>query len=53
MASKLGLKNLLGPDCPEKDLAYGLIIARAVSAGVETGHHPLVGGYHAWRRPGH
>jgi hypothetical protein len=31
MASKLGLKNLLGPDCPEKDLAYGLIIARAVA----------------------
>src|SRR5512140_3071992 len=31
MASKLGLKNLLGPDCPERDLAYGLIIARAVA----------------------
>src|SRR5512140_1652056 len=31
MASKLGLKNLLGPDCLERDLAYGLIIARAVA----------------------
>jgi len=31
MASRLGLKNLLGPDCPERDLAYGLIIARAVA----------------------
>jgi hypothetical protein len=31
MASRLGLKNLLGPDCPNRDLAYGLIIARAVA----------------------
>jgi hypothetical protein len=31
MASRLGLKSLLGPDCPERDLAYGLIIARAVA----------------------
>jgi hypothetical protein len=31
MASRLGLKNLLGPDCPERDLAYGLVIARAVA----------------------
>ena len=31
MASRLGLKNLLGPDCPDRDLAYGLIIARAVA----------------------
>jgi hypothetical protein len=31
MASRLGLKNLLGPDCSERDLAYGLIIARAVA----------------------
>jgi hypothetical protein len=31
MASRLGLKNLLGPDCPGRDLAYGLIIARAVA----------------------
>ena len=31
MASRLGLKNLLGPDCLERDLAYGLIIARAVA----------------------
>jgi hypothetical protein len=31
MASTLGLKNLLGPDCAERDLAYGLIIARAVA----------------------
>ena len=31
MASRLGLKSLLGPDCFERDLAYGLIIARAVA----------------------
>ena len=31
MASRLGLKKLLGPDCLERDLAYGLIIARAVA----------------------
>lgn len=31
MASRLGLKKLLGPDCAERDLAYGLIIARAVA----------------------
>ena len=31
MASRLGLKKLLGPDCRERDLAYGLIIARAVA----------------------
>ncbi len=31
MASRVGLKNLLGPDCPDRDLAYGLIIARAVA----------------------
>ena len=31
MASRLGLKKLLGPDCPDRDLAYGLIIARAVA----------------------
>ncbi len=31
MAQKLGLKKLLGPDCAERDLAYGLIIARAVA----------------------
>jgi len=31
MASRLGLKKLLGPDCFERDLAYGLIIARAVA----------------------
>jgi len=31
MASRLGLKRLLGPDCEQRDLAYGLIIARAVA----------------------
>ncbi len=31
MAQKLGLKNLLGPGCFERDMAYGLIIARAVA----------------------
>ena len=31
LASRLGLKKLLGPDCEQRDLAYGLIIARAVA----------------------
>lgn len=31
VASQLGLKKLLGPDCAERDLAYALIIARAVA----------------------
>jgi hypothetical protein len=31
MASRLGLKDLLGPDCPGRSLAYALIIARAVA----------------------
>ncbi len=43
MASRLGLKKLLGPDCLERDLAYGLIIARAVAPAFQAGHHPLVG----------
>ncbi|MDQ3765295.1 MAG: hypothetical protein M3460_28610 [Actinomycetota bacterium] len=30
MASQLGLKNLLGPDCRERDLAYALVISRVV-----------------------
>src|ERR1039458_2798815 len=30
MASKLGLKELLGPDCRQRDLAYSLIISRVV-----------------------
>ena len=35
MASRLELKNLLGPDCPDRDLAYGLIIARAVAPALK------------------
>ena len=35
MASRLGLKSLLGPDCSERDLAYGLIIARAVTPALK------------------
>jgi hypothetical protein len=31
MASRLGLKKLLGPECDQRDLAYALIIARAVA----------------------
>jgi hypothetical protein len=31
MAAKLGVKKLLGPACPERDLAYALVISRAVS----------------------
>ncbi len=30
MASQLGLRALLGPACRERDIAYGLILARAV-----------------------
>jgi transposase len=30
MAGKLGLRSLLGPPCPERDIAYALIISRAV-----------------------
>jgi transposase len=30
MAGKLGLRPLLGPPCPERDIAYALIISRAV-----------------------
>ncbi len=30
MASELGVKKLLGPDCRERDLAYGLILARVL-----------------------
>jgi hypothetical protein len=30
MASKLGLKSLLGPPCPERDVACALILSRAV-----------------------
>jgi transposase len=30
MASRLGLKQLLGPDCRQRDLAYALIISRVV-----------------------
>ena len=30
MASALGLRGLLGPPCRERDIAYGLIVSRAV-----------------------
>ncbi len=30
MASQLGLAGLLGPACPERDLAYALVLSRAV-----------------------
>jgi len=30
MASRLGLRDLLGPACPERDLAYALVLSRAV-----------------------
>ena len=30
MATKLGIRPLLGPPCPERDIAYGLILARMV-----------------------
>jgi transposase len=33
MAGKLGLRSVLGPPCPERDIAYALIISRAVRPG--------------------
>lgn len=30
-ARQLGLPELLGPACPERDLAYALVISRAVA----------------------
>jgi hypothetical protein len=33
MANKLGLARLLGPACPERDLALALVVARAVRPG--------------------
>jgi DDE family transposase len=30
MATKLGVKKLLGPECRERDLAYGLILSRVL-----------------------
>ena len=30
MAGQLGLRSLLGPPCPERDIAYALILSRAV-----------------------
>jgi len=33
MAAKLGLAKLLGPACPERDLALALVVARAVRPG--------------------
>jgi hypothetical protein len=30
MAGKLGLRSLLGPPCPEREIAYALILSRAV-----------------------
>jgi len=30
MATGLGMKKLLGPDCRERDLAYGLILSRVL-----------------------
>jgi hypothetical protein len=33
MASKLGLADLLGPACAERDIAYALVLSRAVRPG--------------------
>jgi hypothetical protein len=33
MAGKLGLPGLLGPSCPQRDVALGLILSRAVHPG--------------------
>ena len=52
MADKLGLAKLLGPPCPERDLALALVVARRGQARVEAGHHPVVAGDHPGRRCG-
>ena len=33
MASRMGLRSLLGPACAERDLAYALVLSRAVRPG--------------------
>jgi hypothetical protein len=33
MASRLGLRELLGPVCPDRDIAYALVLSRAVRPG--------------------
>ena len=52
MARKLGLRSLLGPPCPERDIVYALIISRAVRPGSKTVHRPLVefGGHYPGSR---
>ena len=35
MAQKLGIMKLLGPECPQRDLAFALIISRVVRPGPE------------------
>src|SRR5260370_26024475 len=35
MASALGLRGLLGPPCRERDIAYALIVSRAVRPGTK------------------
>ena len=43
VAGKLGLRSLLGPPCPERDVAYALIISRAIQPKSKAlVHRPLV-----------
>jgi len=35
MAGQLGLRELLGPACAERDIAYALIVSRAVRVGCQ------------------
>jgi hypothetical protein len=44
MASRLGLRALLGPACREGDIAYALVLSRAVRPKPKLWHRALVGG---------
>ena len=48
MANQLGLPDLLGPACKERDIAYALIVAPAAQAR----DHQVVARHHARKRPG-
>lgn len=55
MAERLGLRALLGPPSKDRDIAYALILSRAVRPKSKLSHRPLVerGRYHAGARSGH
>ena len=53
MAGKLGLRALLGPPCPQRDIAYALIMSQAVrpKSKLSTVRWWNSGRYHPGRRP--